>query len=402
MAKRGKGEGSWNKKNINGIEYWHFRKKYDNKYKDFYGKTKKEVSEKIKNFELSSGNFTFKNIVTITLGKFIYDQWIPLAKQQTLKKTSYDTILDSIRLYVIPKLGNYQLTQLTPTILQEHINNMSKKYSLRTVKKAFDVLNGSLDYALKMDYININPMTKVIKPTESGVAVKKKKILFLDNEDLNALYNESKRLNTKEFRINGSVGKPVYGVIANQIILIAYTGLRISEALALKWSDYNENDKTLTISKNLVLVIDRNKNSETYMKKIYELQENDGKTVNSIRQLPLCDRAIEQLAIIKSKNKSVSENDFIFQTSTGKHPSQANMTRTLSSMLLRSGGKVEKCGLHALRHSYGSYLLSKKVDLKTISVLLGHSDFRLTAQIYLDVTNQQLVDAVDVLNKMNQ
>lgn len=402
MAKRGKGEGSWNKKNINGIEYWHFRKKYDNKYKDFYGKTKKEVSEKIKNFELSSGNFTFKNIATITLGKFIYDQWIPLAKQQTLKKTSYDTILDSIRLYVIPELGNYQLTQLTPTILQEHINNMSKKYSLRTVKKAFDVLNGSLDYALKMDYININPMTKVIKPTESGVAVKKKKILFLDNEDLNALYNESKRLNTKEFRINGSVGKPVYGVIANQIILIAYTGLRISEALALKWSDYNENDKTLTISKNLVLVIDRNKNSETYMKKIYELQENDGKTVNSIRQLPLCDRAIEQLAIIKSKNKSVSENDFIFQTSTGKHPSQANMTRTLSSMLLRSGGKVEKCGLHALRHSYGSYLLSKKVDLKTISVLLGHSDFRLTAQIYLDVTNQQLVDAVDVLNKMNQ
>lgn len=402
MAKRGKGEGSWNKKNINGIEYWHFRKKYDNKYKDFYGKTKKEVSEKIKNFELSSGNFTFKNIATITLGKFIYDQWIPLAKQQTLKKTSYDTILDSIRLYVIPELGNYQLTQLTPTILQEHINNMSKKYSLRTVKKAFDVLNGSLDYALKMDYININPMTKVIKPTESGVAVKKKKILFLDNEDLNVLYNESKRLNTKEFRINGSVGKPVYGVIANQIILIAYTGLRISEALALKWSDYNENDKTLTISKNLVLVIDRNKNSETYMKKIYELQENDGKTVNSIRQLPLCDRAIEQLAIIKSKNKSVSENDFIFQTSTGKHPSQANMTRTLSSMLLRSGGKVEKCGLHALRHSYGSYLLSKKVDLKTISVLLGHSDFRLTAQIYLDVTNQQLVDAVDVLNKMNQ
>lgn len=402
MAKRGKGEGSWNKKNINGIEYWHFRKKYDNKYKDFYGKTKKEVSEKIKNFELSSGNFTFKNIATITLGKFIYDQWIPLAKQQTLKKTSYDTILDSIRLYVIPELGNYQLTQLTPTILQEHINNMSKKYSLRTVKKAFDVLNGSLDYALKMDYININPMTKVIKPTESGVAVKKKKILFLDNEDLNALYNESKRLNTKEFRINGSVGKPVYGVIANQIILIAYTGLRISEALALKWSDYNENDKTLTISKNLVLVVDRNKNSETYMKKIYELQENDGKTVNSIRQLPLCDRAIEQLTVIKSKNKSVSENDFIFQTSTGKHPSQANMTRTLSSMLLRSGGKVEKCGLHALRHSYGSYLLSKKVDLKTISVLLGHSDFRLTAQIYLDVTNQQLVDAVDVLNKMNQ
>lgn len=70
-------------------------------------------------------------------------------------------------------------------------------------------------------------------------------------------------------------------------------------------------------------------------------------------------------------------------------------------MLLRSESKVKKCGLHALRHSYGSLLLSQGVDLKTISHLLGHADFRLTSQIYLDVTNKQLVDATELLNKMN-
>ena len=400
MTKRGKGEGSWNKKTINGVEYWHFRKKYD-KYKDFYGKTKREVLDKIKKFELSSGNFTTKDISTITLEKFIYDQWIPSAKAQTLKRTSYDTLLDSIRLYVIPELGKYQLAEITSNVLQQHINNMAKKYSLRTVKKAYDVLNESFEYAVRLDYLTINPMNRVIKPAESGVAVKKKKIKFLDINDMNALYNESKRLNIKGYQINGAIGKPVYGVSANQVVFILYTGLRISEALALKWSDFNEKNKTITISKNLVMAVDRNSKSKTYMKKVYVLQENDGKTVNAIRQIPLCDIAIEQLHIIKSKNKFVSDDDFIFQTSTGKHPSQSTITRTLSSMLLRSKSKVDKCGLHALRHSYGSYLLSKGVDLKTISHLLGHSDFRLTAQIYLDVTNQQLVDAVSVLNKMN-
>ena len=134
-------------------------------------------------------------------------------------------------------------------------------------------------------------MNRVIKPAESGVAVKKKKIKFLDINDMNALYNESKRLNIKGYQINGAIGKPVYGVSANQVVFILYTGLRISEALALKWSDFNEKNKMLTISKNLVMAVDRNSKSKTYMKKVYVLQENDGKTVNAIRQIPLCDIA---------------------------------------------------------------------------------------------------------------
>ena len=103
----------------------------------------------------------------------------------------------------------------------------------------------------------------------------------------------------------------------------------------------------------------------------------------------------------KLNNKDKSPDARIFQSTTGKVPSQSNLTRTLSAMLLRSKSKIKKCGLHALRHSYGSMLLAQGIDLKTISHLLGHSDFRLTCQIYLDVTNKQLVDATDVLNKMN-
>lgn len=392
-GKRSKGEGSWNKKVINGKEYFHYRKKYGAKYKDFYGKTKKEALEKISKFETSNGLLSSSENKKLTIDEFIY-VWMEDTKSKTLKPTAYDTLMDTIRLYVLKGLSGYQLPQLDENILQKHINKLADKYSLRTVKKAYDCLNQCLDYAMKLNYIAINPMIKVIKPTESGVKVKKKKINFLDVDDINALYEESKRLNTEEFRINGAVDTPVYSIYAQEIILILYTGLRISEALALTWSDWDVKNKTLSVDKNLVLVRDESG-------KRLPLVQDTTKTTSGKRIIPLADRAIEQLQYLKLNNKDKSSDARIFQSTTGKIPSQSNLTRTLAAMLLRSKSKVKKCGLHALRHSYGSLLLAQGVDLKTISHLLGHSDFRLTCQIYLDVTNKQLIDATEVLNKMN-
>ena len=70
-------------------------------------------------------------------------------------------------------------------------------------------------------------------------------------------------------------------------------------------------------------------------------------------------------------------------------------------MLLRAGCEVEHCGLHAIRHTFGSMLLKQRVDLKTISVLLGHKDIQTTANIYLDVSDELAVNSVELLNKIN-
>ena len=70
-------------------------------------------------------------------------------------------------------------------------------------------------------------------------------------------------------------------------------------------------------------------------------------------------------------------------------------------MLLRAGCETEQCGLHALRHTFGSLLLEKGVDLKTISYLLGHSDITVTANIYVHVSREKAVNSIEVLNKVN-
>lgn len=131
--------------------------------------------EKVKNFEFSTGNLEQKEIEKINYKTFLYEQWMADTKEKTLKPTSLDTLLDTIRLYVVPEFGMYQLNQIDSKMLQAHINYLAGRYSLRTVKKAYDALNSSLSYALQLGYIENNPMQKVIKPTESGVAVKKRK-----------------------------------------------------------------------------------------------------------------------------------------------------------------------------------------------------------------------------------
>lgn len=60
---------------------------------------------------------------------------------------------------------------------------------------------------------------------------------------------------------------PVYSIYAQQLILILYTGLRIGEALALTWEDWDIKNKLLNINKNLVLIKNTNESSSAPNKK---------------------------------------------------------------------------------------------------------------------------------------
>ena len=71
------------------------------------------------------------------------------------------------------------------------------------------------------------------------------------------LYNENNRVQTAGFKTNGEEGDLVYGNNAKIIILIMYTGLRISEALGLKWCDVNLAKKYISVNRNLSKVKNR-------------------------------------------------------------------------------------------------------------------------------------------------
>ena len=98
-------------------------------------------------------------------------------------------------------------------------------------------------------------------------------------------------------------------------------------------------------------------------------------------------------------NKKNSDNDYVCLNKNGNIVNQRNVTRTLNAMLVRGNCDVQKCGLHTLRHSFGSYLVSQGVDIATVSKLMGHKDITTTYNVYIHVLQQQQIDAINVFDK---
>ena len=390
-GKRKNGEGSWGKKNIKGIEYHRYRKLYNGVYKEFYGRTIKEVKEKIQEFETRNMYIKKTDVQKQTFGEYI-ENWFINVRIYEVESSTYLRNEQTINYHVKDSsLYNAQMINVDFELCQALINKLSEKYSRSTISKVYVILNMCFNYAFTKGHIGENPMMKVKMPKESSLVKKKKEAKWLCCDDVEKLVLEAERVNTREFRIKGKVGERVYGVNAYYVILIIYTGLRIGELMALTWNDIDFKNKTLSVNKS------RAKGKIDGKTTLYI---KDPKSESGNRTIPLSDRAIYTLNKIKEYSSEFnlnSDNDLIVANTN----SESNITRTINRMLFRAGCETEKCGLHALRHTFGSLLLEKGVDLKTISYLLGHSDITVTANIYLHITREKAINSVEVLNKVN-
>ena len=391
--KRKNGEGTWGKKTIKGTEYKYFRNT-NGKY--FYGKTEKEIKEKIKKYE--KVNKTYIDSGKSYFCDFVKD-WLFNVKRNQIKQRTFDTyeryyetLILEYNDYVI---SDVQLANLNSKILTMYFNSLAKKYSMSTIKKAQTLITQCLDYAVEEELIEINPLLKVKMPSKDIVAVAKKDIPFLSPDDMEKLYIESNRVQEEGFRINGNVGDLVYGNNAKIIVLIMYTGLRIAEMLGLKWKDVDFENKCIYINRNLSRVKDReSKNENKYMYIETSLKKDSSK-----RTIPLSDRAYEILDYLYKNNVKNTDEDYVCISKNGELAHQRNISRTLNSMLVRGKCSVKKCGLHSLRHSFGSYLVSEGVDIATVSRLMGHKDITTTYNVYIHVLQQKQIDAINVFNK---
>lgn len=387
MGRRVKGEGSWDKTVINGVEYERFRKTYNGKRKIFYGKTKKIVQNKVKEYESGIKSSTKTNIMKTPIQDYMLN-WLETIRVLEISDGTFFSDMATYRAYIKDSsLGRTQIANIGVKDIQLYINQMATKYSRSVIKKTFYLYSLCYRYANRIGDIDFNPCDNVKIPAEKSVASKKKKIPFLDSDDIEKLYYEADRLNENGFNITGSTGTRVYGINAYAIPIILYTGLRSAELTALQWKHVDLKNKLLHVEQAHVKKID----PET-KKEIRVIAEPK---YGSKRIIPLADRAIDAFNKILSLRGNVNQEDFVIPIKARQ------ISTTLDRMLARSGCSVDKCGLHALRHTFGSMLLEKGVDLKTISELLGHKDISTTSNIYLDVSRKLAVDSVNLLNKIN-
>ncbi len=362
---------------------WVAQIQVNNVPKFFYGKERKDVVSKLKEFKLNQLQ-GFDSLLTVNLKDYI-SNWFKKTKFNDLKPSSLDRLESTIDNQIILRIGHYTIDKLTAPIIQEElINKMFEEgMSYSSIKKAYDAINACMKYAVKNRQLMFNPLETVTKP--STTKFEKTEIVILSDDEI-------KRFE-KACIVKYSNGEYIYKT-GYGFIMMLYTGLRMGEALALKWNDVDFELKRIKVDNNVIMAKNRNKKNETDPNHML-IEQDTTKTKKGDRYIGLSKKAYNALEQLKGM-KYYNPEGYVFTTENNTPIRPRNLQNTLDSILDRSN--IKRNGLHVLRHTFASRLFKKGIDVKTVSELLGHADVRTTYNTYIHLIEEQKKGAIDVLD----
>jgi integrase len=281
----------------------------------------------------------------------VAEQWRKTAMvRQGITANSLRTYTSALKIHVYPVIGTKRMRDLRPSHVAEVLSKMadaglSASYR-HVVHKA---ISGVCEMAIADGLMRVNPTRKVKAPRPE---------------------RSSKVVPTRE-----QVTKMIEGATEPRaralIVVLAYTGLRISEALSLRWSDWD--------GSGTLRVLDT---------------KGDRPRAVPVTATLAAELRTWRKAQTAERVASVywdEECDFILSNPIGRRWDPSNARRTAFRPV---AAKVcPGATPHSLRHAAATLLLEEGVPMRVVSELLGHADTRTTAQVYSHVTARLVADA---------
>ncbi|MCR4661628.1 MAG: site-specific integrase [Clostridia bacterium] len=305
--------------------------------------------------------------------KYWVEEWLKLYVEPSTKLRTYIRYREIATNRLIVKFGEYDLDKITPKIIQSYItellktgnNKTHKGLSSSSVNLILNVMLNSLKRAYDNGYKKEYNYTAIKRPT-----IKEKEVNCFT-------LKEQKKI---ENYVLNSKNKKLFG-----IILCLYTGLRIGELLALKWTDIDFKDGLLFINKECYLVKDDNN--------MYTRKEDTPKTKSSIRIIPLP----KQIIPLIKKIKSTTESSYVI-SNKGNPISIRSYQRSFELLLKKLG--IEHKGFHALRHTFATRAIECNMDIRTLSEILGHKNPMMTLNRYAHSLMEHKKEMMNRLGKI--
>lgn len=336
-------------------------------------KTKKEAQISAAEAELQIDHYGFAENGNERVETYFKD-WLGVYKKPNVKPITYTVQERNVRLNILPRWGNYRLKDITRTEYQKWINELRSHYSEGTVRRIHSIFSSAMDDAVhEFQILRENPIQKIKIPKD---VEKSNKVSYFIKEQL-AKFLETVKTPVKGAKYQASI--QYYALFT----LLARTGLRIGEALALTWDDIDLDAGTLTVNKTLVYPL----NSEPYI--------STPKSKTSERTIRLDEPTVKLMkrhqtnqkeVILRYKNYKPSEQNLVFHQQDGRWL-RTNVVREYFKEVCKRAG-VPILSPHALRHTHAVHLLEAGANIKYVSERLGHASVKITADTYLHVTKK--------------
>lgn len=272
----------------------------------------------------------------------------------------------NIKIQSLLQYENLIKNYLTNTIGYVKINNLSKEdidnlfmylakkeVSLSTRKTLIYIVRSSLSYSYHQGY------NEYIDLSHLKFKLPNKSILVLSKE-------EQIRLE-KELKEKRNIRKVC-------LLLCLYTGLRVGEVCGLKWKDIDFQNKSITIKR----TIERIKNKKEELKSKTILIESTPKSDTSNRTIPMPDFLSSLLLEWKK------DDDFYLLSQSTKLYDPRLLEAFYSRILKKC--EITPNKFHTLRHTFATRSIEAKMDIKTLSEILGHSKVEITLRLYVHPT----------------
>lgn len=301
------------------------------------------------------------------------EEWLDNYVKPTAKERTYTRYREIVSQHIVLHLGEYELNELTPIILQKFITHLLQKGNLKTgaglspnsVNSVITVMQGSLETANRIGLSSEYPADKIKRPK----IVEKQVSCFTPAEQKQI---EQAVMNDDRIKMFG-------------ILLCLYSGLRVGEVLALEWSDIDFVKSELSVTKTCYDGKDKNG-------KFCRITDTP-KTESSVRVIPIPRQLLPHLREVKKKSSSkyvVSNGEKII--------SIRSYQKTFTSLLKRLG--IKHKGFHSLRHTFATRALECGMDVKTLSEILGHKNPTITLKRYVHSLMEHKKEMMNKLGKL--
>lgn len=291
----------------------------------------------------------------------------------TVKGSTSRLIIILFKSHILKALGNVYLDKLTVVICQKVVNRWSKEqgkelFTLNTV-----YLTKMLNYAVMIDIIPSNPMKKVIKPR-----------ITEHHKEFTNYYSKSEL--TQFLEACRETKRPK---IYTAFRVLSYSGMRIGELLALKWSDIDFENNTININKTLTATRHNFKIGSPKTPNSYRTLSMDAKTMQVLKNW----RFQQRRDLFKLGFNPFNQDQFVFSNSKNSFLNEVTVRGWNIAVCKKN--HLRCITLHGFRHTHASLLFQAHTPMEDVKERLGHSSITTTMNVYTHVTKTQKTEAIN-------